>query len=220
MIEVIFFDFDGVIVESVDIKTNAFAKLFKHEGNDVVKEVIDYHLNNGGISRYEKFKYIYGEILKRPLNDDEFQSLCNKFADLVVDDVINAPYVKGAKEFLENYSSIYKCFVVSATPQKEMEEIIERRNISHYFKAIYGSPTQKSDIVRNVLVREDVDRVNVLYVGDAINDFIAAKDNSVNFIARINKNESIFANIDCIKLNDLTNLDTMWLTGNRLKWNR
>lgn len=31
MIKVVFFDFDGVIVESVDIKTKAFAKLFEKE---------------------------------------------------------------------------------------------------------------------------------------------------------------------------------------------
>ena len=58
-LKAIFFDFDGVLVESVDIKTRAFSKLFEREGEDVVKKVIDYHIDNGGVSRYEKFRYIY-----------------------------------------------------------------------------------------------------------------------------------------------------------------
>src|SRR3989304_1573816 len=56
MIRAIIFDFDGVIVESVDIKTKAFARLFEHEGKVVVEKVVDYHLKNGGVSRFDKFR--------------------------------------------------------------------------------------------------------------------------------------------------------------------
>ena len=61
--EVFFFDFDGVIVDSLDIKSQAFGELFKDYGEDVVKKVMDYHLNEGwAMSRYEKFKYYYKNI--------------------------------------------------------------------------------------------------------------------------------------------------------------
>jgi len=41
MIQAIGFDFDGVLVESVDIKTRAYAYLFEDEGPEVVQQVID-----------------------------------------------------------------------------------------------------------------------------------------------------------------------------------
>lgn len=206
MIKAIFFDFDGVVVESVDIKTKAFIKLFEREGNDVIKKVVKYHLKNTGISRYEKFRYIYKKILNRTLDDKEFNILCSKFANLVVDGVLKAPYVKGAKEFLENYASEYKCFVTSATPQVELEEIILKRYMSHFFKSIYGAPTKKSDAVRNILMSEKIDNNVAVYIGDALSDYKAAKDNYVHFISRINNNENMFATIDCPKVKDLTNL--------------
>lgn len=206
MIKAIIFDFDGVLVESLDIKTNAFAKLFEQEGEGVVKQIVNYHLKNGGVSRHDKFNYIYKKILKRRLNYNGFQELCNKFATLVVNAVVDAPYVKGAKEFLENNVSKYKCFVASATPQKELEEIVKRRNISHYFEKIYGSPIKKSDAVGKILIEEDVKPINAIFIGDAISDYTAARDNSINFIARINKNETIFNEVDCMKIMDLTNL--------------
>lgn len=209
MITIIFFDFDGVIVESVDIKTEAFAKLFEHEGVTVVKKVVEYHLNNTGVSRHDKFKYIYKEILNRVLADDEFQMLCNRFAGLVVDAVVDAPYVKGAKEFLENYALKYQCFVVSATPQKEIEEIIQRRGIVRFFRAIYGTPKKKSDAIRDVLKKEGINPCDAIYIGDAMSDFNAAKDNFVRFIARVNNNESIFADIQCLKVRDLSDLGTI-----------
>lgn len=206
MIKAIFFDFDGVVVESVDIKTKAFIKLFEREGNDVIKKVVKYHLKNTGISRYEKFRYIYKKILNRTLDDKEFNILCSKFANLVVDGVLKAPYVKGAKEFLKNYNPVYKCFVVSATPKEELEEIIQKRDMGCFFKSIYGAPTKKSDAVRNVLIGERIDSNVAVYVGDALSDYKAAIDNFVHFIARINNNEDMFASIDCPKVKDLTNL--------------
>jgi len=207
MIKVIFFDFDGVIVESVDIKTKAFYRLFDIEGKDVAHKVVDYHLKNAGVSRFDKFRYIYREILKRSLGDEEFHGLCNRFAGLVVENVVKAPYVKGAKEFLENYAAGYKCFIVSATPHEEIEEIIRRRRIGTFFKAVYGAPAKKNDIVRGALIRENTDSCNAVYVGDAMSDYLAAKENGVVFIARVtDENSRIFKDADCIKMKDLTNL--------------
>jgi len=209
MIKAIIFDFDGVLVESVDIKTKAFAKLFESEGKDVVEKVVDYHLKNAGVSRFEKFSYIYQNMLKRNLSEKTFAYLCQQFSHFVVDEVVSAPYVKGAKEFLDSYSNEYSCFVASATPQDEMEEIIERRKIQGCFKGIYGSPKKKEDIVREILAAYNsvlIPRSSV-YVGDAMSDYLAAKNNAVNFIARINNNESIFNDIDCIKVKDLQNLN-------------
>ena len=215
MIKAVIFDFDGVLVESVDIKTKAFAKLFESEGNDIVEKVVVYHVKNAGISRFEKFKYIYKEIINRPLTEEIFDDLCQRFSHLVVDEVVSAPYVKGAKEFLDGYANKYMCFVASATPQDEMEEIIKRRQMQRYFKGVYGSPKKKGEIVREILAAYTLEHNEMpfnsalspqsfVYVGDALSDYQAAKDNSIRFIARITGNE--FENIDCMKMRDLVNL--------------
>ena len=65
---------------------------------------------------------------------------------------------------------------------------------------------KKRDAVKDILIRENIPPINVLYVGDALSDYEAAKDNSVKFIARINNNESLFIGINCLKIRDLTNL--------------
>ena len=210
MITTVIFDFDGVIVESTKIKTMAFGKLFEHEHPEQVTAIVYYHVQNAGISRYEKFRYIYKEILKRHLSDDEFQALCVQFARIVMNEVIKAPYVKGAREFLENYASTYRCFVASATPQEEIEKIIEERNSMRFFGKIYGAPYGKSNAVKDILRKEEIEPLAAAYVGDALSDYHAAKDNSINFVARINENETIFEDIDCVKVKDLTNLHNIF----------
>ena len=63
-IKCIIFDFDGVIKDSVDIKTNAFAEIFSKYGTSIVDKVLDHHKMNGGISRFEKIKHYYKQFLK------------------------------------------------------------------------------------------------------------------------------------------------------------
>ena len=61
MIKGVIFDFDGVICESVGIKTDGFAMLYEPYGKDVVDKVIKHHLVNGGVSRFEKLR-LYHKI--------------------------------------------------------------------------------------------------------------------------------------------------------------
>ena len=55
MIEAIIFDFDGVILESADIKTNAFRTLFEKESPELINKIISYHFKNMGISRFPTY---------------------------------------------------------------------------------------------------------------------------------------------------------------------
>lgn len=207
MIKAIIFDFDGVIVESVDIKTKAFAGLFEHEGDSIVRRVVAYHIKNAGVSRFEKFRYIYKEIFKRHLSEDEFQGLCSHFSQLVADAVAAAPFVSGAREFLENYLKTYDFYIASATPLYELERIIEKKNISRYFKKIYGAPQKKIDIVRTILSENALKSQDAVYIGDAMSDYEAAKSNGVAFVARITEdNVLLFKDINCSQTNDLLNL--------------
>ena len=52
----IIYDFDGVICDSVNVKTEAFAKIYSEYGHSIVSKVVDYHNLHGGISRYEKIQ--------------------------------------------------------------------------------------------------------------------------------------------------------------------
>ncbi|MHC9543668.1 MAG: HAD family hydrolase [Vulcanimicrobiota bacterium] len=209
MIKAVIFDFDGVLVESVDIKTKAFGQLFESEGEDIVKKVIDYHLLNTGVSRFDKFKYIYKEFLKRPLPNDEFEKLCSQFANLFMENVVKAPYVKGAREFIEKHHNDLLLFVASATPQKEIEEIVTKRYMRHYFKKVYGAPKSKSDAAQEVLNDFSFHHEEAVFIGDALSDHKAAQNNNLFFIARMSGDPSLFDGIDCIKLPDLQGIETV-----------
>ena len=53
--KVVILDFDGVILDSVNIKTEAFKEIFNRESKVIQNKIVNYHLKNGGISREKKF---------------------------------------------------------------------------------------------------------------------------------------------------------------------
>lgn len=184
MIRALAFDFDGVLVESVDVKTRAFRRLFAPDGADVTERVVDYHLRNGGVSRFEKFRHIYREILARPLSDDRFQQLCDDFATLVVEEVVAAPEVPGANAFLRTYSPRYPLFVVSGTPATELRDIVARRSMTPYFREVLGAPETKGALLTGLLARYGLAPFELVFIGDAETDRRAAAATGVPFIWR------------------------------------
>jgi len=202
-IKVIIFDFDGVIAESVNIKKEAFAELYKPFGTNVVKKVVAFHMMHGGISRFEKIKLYHEKYLGVELTDKQIIAVAKQFSNLVVEKVINAPYVPGAIEFIKYWNRKYDMYISSATPQKEIEYISKQRNISRYFKGIYGSPILKSEHIKRILKSNKYNKNEVVFIGDAVSDRNAAKENMVRFIARVSDKNSPLVN-ENLKIKDLT----------------
>ena len=63
--EAFFFDFDGVLADTVEVKTRAFAHIFEPFGAAVRDKVIEHHRNNSGVPRADKFRYYFEHFLKK-----------------------------------------------------------------------------------------------------------------------------------------------------------
>ena len=182
-IKTIFFDFDGVIADSVDIKTKAFAKLFERYGDEIVKKVVEYHLSHGGVSRYDKFRYYYQNFLGKKITDDEINILDKKFSDIVYNEVLKAPFIEGALDFLDICDREGKnMFVISATPKKEIERIVKARGIDRYFRDVVGSPPTKDENLTYLIRQYDIDPLKAVYFGDSPNDLEVAQKHLISFI--------------------------------------
>ena len=83
MLKGIIFDFDGVIAESVQVKTDAFAALYASYGADNVSKVVEHHEANGGMSRFEKIRLYHESFLNRTVTKEEITNLASQFSELV-----------------------------------------------------------------------------------------------------------------------------------------
>ena len=181
--KVLIYDFDGVICDSVNIKTEAFCEIYSSYGKEIVKKVESYHLLHGGISRFEKFKYYHQNFLNKKLNKNDIKDLASKFSRIVLRKVIDSNYILGALDFIKNKSLKYDQYICTGTPQNEIEIILREKNIQSYFKGVYGSPNSKVKIINQIKSENNYADSEILFFGDANTDYDAAKICKIDFIA-------------------------------------
>ena len=184
MIKNIFFDFDGVLVESVSVKTEAFRKLYDFAGTSVTDKVVEYHLAQGGVSRFEKIKYFHEKFLGLEISQDDINLLADKFSNLALQGVLDAPEIEGVSGFLKNNSSQFNCWVITGTPTSEIREILQKKDWDKYFLGAYGSPEKKKYWTEKLIQDNNLKREETLFIGDAPTDLEAAEYSKLHFILR------------------------------------
>ena len=195
MLKGIIFDFDGVIAESVQVKTDAFSALYVPYGRDIVSKVVEHHEANGGMSRFEKIRLYHGSFLNKSITNKEITDLANQFSALVIDKVISAPYVPGVLEYIQISHKNYKLYISTGTPTEEMKLILIGRGISQYFSDISGSPEKKTDHINKIIFKYGLKREELLFFGDSDSDKNAAAFHRVQFVLRLHSlNQNHFGN--------------------------
>lgn len=206
------FDFDGVILESGLIKQEAFLALFA-DRPELHPRILAHHRRHLGVSRYDKLAWIHRELLGRELSAAELDELGRRYSGLVVERVLACPEVPGASELLRRISGEVPCFVVSATPQKELERIVEDRGLAACFREVRGTPGAKADILADLLGRYDLEPREMLLVGDGLSDYEAARRASVGFVLRETpEQQELFDGVEVERVADLAELGR-WLDG-------
>lgn len=192
--KLIFWDFDGVIKDSVCVKTDAFEQMFQPYGVEIVERVRTHHLANGGVSRFEKFP-LYLEWVGEKVTQEKVADCCLRFSALVLRGVIDAPWVQGVEDILRSNPRRQEFVLVTATPQTEIEEILVAINLRICFSKVFGAPVSKNDAIRKCLEKREFDALQCLMIGDSKADWDAALANNVPFLLRRHdSNRSVFEN--------------------------
>jgi len=80
--DTIAFDCDGIILDSNRVKTAAFYHAALAFGQSAAEAIRDYHIANGGISRFKKFEWLISEHLahldKKQFFNNYFRRMLNK----------------------------------------------------------------------------------------------------------------------------------------------
>lgn len=179
----VFWDFDGVIKDSVIAKSIAFEELFLSYGRDLADRVREHHEAHAGVSRFEKIP-IYLRWAGEPGTVGQVNEFCDRFARQVRQSVIDAAWVPGVREYLQEQYSRQYFVLLTATPQEEILQILNALEIGHCFREVHGAPRPKASAIGDVLQRFQYAHDQVLVVGDSEADFNAASANQVPFLLR------------------------------------
>jgi phosphoglycolate phosphatase-like HAD superfamily hydrolase len=197
---VIFWDFDGVIKDSVQAKSDAFRELFFAFGVDVVKRIIDHHEANSGMSRFEKIP-IYLVWSGCELTPELYEKYLILFSKMVESKVVESNWVPGVLELIKNRTNEQFSFLISATPQDELEKIINTIELTEFFHKIVGAPNNKSDAIKDILEDFGLKPNEAILIGDSLTDYQAAFENNISFVLRKTPlNIGLQKQLDCIMI--------------------
>jgi len=180
----IVFDCDGVILESVPVKTRAFARVAAPFGAKAVERLLMHHKAHGGVSRYTKFEWLYREVLGREITQDELEELGRRYAEIAFEEVCRCELVPGVEAVLKRWQGRVPMYICSGAPHEELNLILKGRGLDQYFAGIYGFPPAKAELLRGIIKRAGVDPATAVMVGDSVTDLDAAEAVGTLFYGR------------------------------------
>ncbi len=175
MIEAFFFDYDGVILDSLKVKDNGFRAIFSGFDPALVETFMAFHKKQGGMSRYAKVRYFYEELLHQAISEEEVQVYAGRFGDIMKRELTNRDnLIEDTISFLQDIKGKYPVHVISGADEKELIWLSTQLGILDLFTSVHGSPPAKNDLTELVLKTNSYNPANVRFIGDSGNDYEAA----------------------------------------------
>ncbi|MEZ0391612.1 MAG: HAD family hydrolase [Pseudobdellovibrionaceae bacterium] len=183
--ETVFFDFDGVLLDTLEAKGRAFQKVFSRFGGKVADQVYDFHLNHGGLNRKQKIQECHRRFVGSEISEELLNEMLSLLATEMQNQLFSCVPVSGALQFMKSHREAGgRAWVVSAAPENEIKDLCVHFGYAPYLEGIHGFPNPKSEQMKKVLAQFSLNHKNCVMIGDAQEDLKAALENQVPFLLR------------------------------------
>lgn len=178
------FDCDGVILDSNRVKTEAFYQVSLPYGKAAAQAMVDYHVANGGISRYKKFSYFVEQLVPKHapgVAGPDREALLASYAEHVGKGLLSCD-VAPSLEALRQQIPDVRWLIVSGGDQAELRDVFAQRGLAELFDGgIFGSPDSKNEILARELASNNIQQP-ALFLGDSKYDYQAASAAGLDFV--------------------------------------
>ncbi|MBI3320587.1 MAG: HAD family hydrolase [Candidatus Omnitrophica bacterium] len=178
---VLVFDFDGTLVDSNPIKRRAFERCFA-EFPEQRQEILAYCWSRDQTPRGEKFQHVVEQILRQPYTEALAAVLHERFEAATTWQIVEAPEIPGAAEFLRKARGRHLLAVLSNTPHEILGRILAQRGWQGWFEVVQGAPVHKASWLKAFCRQRGLEPSHVVFFGDTPEDASAAEEAGCPFI--------------------------------------
>lgn len=176
-------DFDGVILESADLRETALVEVFAAVGLRDGRQVARLHHSLAGTHRSERIGHIYRELSGSVPSVALQTEMTEDFGRRCAGALRRCPAVEGVVPWLKRRPPT-PVYIVTAAPTDEVREVLLVRGLLNHFKDVYGAPGRKPELIRRILEIESTPGDRAVFIGDRLSDWRAARDAGVRFWGR------------------------------------
>lgn len=178
------FDCDGVVLNSNKVKTDAFYQTALLYGEEAAQALVEYHVANGGVSRYKKLAYFLNTLVPQyaaKTSGPKLDGLLDAYASHVLQGLLTCDIAEGIYELRKNTPNT-NWLIVSGGDQAELRHVFAERGLAEYFDGgIFGSPDTKDEILKREINNDNIQQP-ALFLGDSKYAYQAAIKAGLDFI--------------------------------------
>jgi phosphoglycolate phosphatase len=169
------FDFDGVLLDSLELYSEAVIRCLERIGTPIVKTREDYlALFDGNF---------YESMAERGVDLAAFSRAAKEIMPGIDYDAMS-PY-DGLIPILASLTRNHRLVVISSNGSKTIRHILERCGFAPYFEEVLGSDflLSKKEKIAHVLAKYDIPAESTYYIGDTAGDVVEARAAGVRTVA-------------------------------------
>jgi phosphoglycolate phosphatase len=173
MVKLVIFDFDGTLADSKEVSISIYNRLAQKYNLKLIDNIEDIRR----LPLLERFKSLGISIYKLPLLAADFTKQYKSFLK-------NISLFTGMKELLiELKRQGYELAIVSSNSESNIREFL-RENLLDVIGTIINSTNimGKDKVIKKLLTNNNLNPLEVLYVGDEIRDIIACKKLGIKIV--------------------------------------
>jgi len=170
MKKVLLFDFDGVLVDSLEITFESTQLLYPEVTREQHRKLFEGN--------------VYEELRKPPFSNFK-QNTEIDFSAEYVPRLLKLPLIDGVREVLEELAERYTLIIVSSSINGPIKEFIEQHNAEKYFTQVMGRDTHQSKVkkIKMVFDKYKVGPEDCLFITDTLGDLREANKSGVRGLA-------------------------------------
>ena len=167
-IDLVVFDCDGVLLDTMPAKIEAFRRWVPEAHAEYREAFMDYIMTGFGRSRAYHMAYFYRELVKQEPDPVFLEAEIQRFTDICEPLCEDAPWRVGSLEFVAACAAAgVRRYVLSGTPQQQLEEMLLSSGASDWFEVIIGSPPGKPQSMERILKERGTSADRAVGMGDA-----------------------------------------------------
>ncbi len=182
-IDLLVFDCDGVLLESMAAKIEAFRQWVPEAHAAHSEAFMEVVMAGFGKARTHHIRTFYEQILGRSPDEAFLEEEVARFTEICEPLCSNVPWRVGSREFvLTCREAGIPRYVLSGTPQAPLEAMLESTGAAELFDVIIGSPPAKPESLARILTETGTPAHRCVFVGDAEADRAAAAHVGAHFV--------------------------------------
>ena len=182
-IDLVVFDCDGVLLDTMAAKIEAFRSWVPEKHAGLRAAFMDAVMQGFGKSRRTHIENFYCQTVGVEPDPVFLEAEIDRFTDICEPMCASAAWRLGSKEFVQAcVAAGIPRYVLSGTPQKPLEDMLQSTGGTELFDVIIGSPPAKPESMERILAETDIPAHRTVFIGDANADHLAALHVGAHFV--------------------------------------